>query len=212
MPYQAHPAFIEPKDQNARLWRYMDFSRFLSLLDRRGLFFPSIATLSASDPYEGEPAFYRIEAARSVGEEELRRLRLQYQVFSHLNFFSCWHMNDNESDAMWKIYLRAGEGVAIQSTIRRLIACFRNTTDTVYIGEVQYVDHATLRPTLENAGYSNYMFKRLAFQHEREVRVGTFKGYVNIEYFDDLGWLKVPPVGTTIENILQTPGRKGGLY
>jgi hypothetical protein len=41
------------------------------------------------------------------------------------------------------------------------------------------------------------------------VRVGTFRGDVNIEYFDDLGWLKVPPLGTTVENILQTPDRKG---
>jgi hypothetical protein len=53
------------------------------------------------------------------------------------------------------------------------------------------------------------MLKRLSFKHEREVRVGTFRNDVNIKYFDDLGWLKVPPLGTTVENILQTPGRKG---
>jgi hypothetical protein len=118
-------------------------------------------------------------------------------------------MNDNESDAMWKIYLKSGEGVAIQSTVERLKSCFCNTPDTVYVGEVQYIDHSTFPPTLETLGYSNYMFKRLAFQHEREVRVGTFRNDVNIKYFDDLGWLKVPPLGTTVENILQTPGRKG---
>ena len=209
MPCQVHPAFVQPKDQNARVWRYMDFPRFLSILDRHALFFPSIATLSAGDPYEGEPVFYRIEAARSQGESELRRIRLQYQVFSHLNCFNCWHMNDNESDAMWKIYLKSGEGVAIQSTIRRLIDCFCNTPDTLYIGEVQYIDHTSLRPTLDNVVHSDYMYKRLAFQHEREVRVGTFRGDVHTEYFDDLGWLKVPPVGATVENVLQTPGRKG---
>ena len=123
MPYQTHLAFIEPKDRNARLWRYMDLARFLSILDKRALFFPSIATLSALDPYEGEPAFIiLIESARSQGADELRRLRLQNRVFSHMNFFSCWHMNDNESDAMWKIYLKFEEGVAIQSTVGRLIA------------------------------------------------------------------------------------------
>jgi hypothetical protein len=118
-------------------------------------------------------------------------------------------MNDNESDAMWKIYLKSGEGIAVQSTVARLKSCFRNTPDTVYVGEVQYIDHSTLKPTLDTLGYSNYMLKRLAFQHEREVRVGTFRNDVNIEYFDDLGWLKVPPLGTTVENILQTPGRRG---
>jgi hypothetical protein len=188
----------------------MDFARFLSILDKRALFFPSIANLSAIDPYEGEPAFITlIEAVRSQGADELRRLRLQNQVFAHLNFFSCWHMNDRESDAMWKLYLKAGEGVAIQSMVRRLIACFHNTPDTVYMGEVEYIDHATFIPTMERLGYSNYMFKRLAFRHEREVRVGTYRGDVNVEYFDDLGWLKIPTPGTTIENILQSPERKG---
>jgi hypothetical protein len=41
-------------------------------------------------------------------------------------------MNDNESDAMWKIYLKSTEGVAIQSTVSRLKACFLNTPNTVY--------------------------------------------------------------------------------
>lgn len=77
------------------------------------------------------------------------------------------------------------------------------------MGEVQYIDHAVITPTISLIGYSNYMFKRLAFQHEREVRVGTYRGDVNVEYFDDLGWLKVPTPGTTIEHILQSPGRKG---
>ena len=210
MPYQTHPAFIEPKDRNARLWRYMDFAKFLSILDKRALFFPSIATLSAVDPYEGEPAFITlIKSARSQGADELRRLRLQNRVFANLNFFSCWHMNDSESDAMWKVYLKSAEGVAIQSTVGSLIACFHNTPDTVYMGEVQYIDHATFTPTLPLLGYSFYMFKRLAFQHEREVRVGTYRGDVNPEYFTDQGWLKLPTENITIENILQSPGRKG---
>jgi hypothetical protein len=210
MPYETHPAFIEPKDRNARLWRYMDFARFLSILDKRALFFPSIATLSAIDPYEGEPAFITlIDAARSQGADELRRLRLQNQVFGNMNFFSCWHMNDSESDAMWKLYLKSTEGVAILSTVGGLMACFHNTPDTVYMGEVQYIDHAIFTPTIPLLGYSFYMFKRLAFQHGREIRVGTYRGDVNVEYFDDLGWLKLPTPGTTIENILQSPGRKG---
>jgi hypothetical protein len=209
MPYQTHPSFIEPQDRNACLWRYMDFPRFLSVLDRRALFFPSIATLSAIDPYEGEPFHINVEAARGQGLDELRRLRLQYRVFSHMNFFNCWHMNDAESDAMWKLYLNSAQGVAIQSTAQRLIASFNNTPDTVYMGEIQYIDHATFMPTIPLLGLSAYMFKRLAFQHEREVRVGTYRADVNIEYFDELGWLKPPSPGVTVENIVQSPTRKG---
>ena len=83
MPYQTHPAFIEPHDRTARLWRYMDLPRLLSVLDKRALFFPSIATLSEADPYEGEPALIPIVR----GADETRTLRLKSELFKHLNFF-----------------------------------------------------------------------------------------------------------------------------
>jgi hypothetical protein len=187
----------------------MDLSGFLSVLDKRALFFPSIATLSAIDPYEGEPALMRIEAARSQGADELRRLQLQKQIFSHLNFFSCWHMNDNESDAMWKIYLKSTEGVAIQSTVSRLKACFLNTPNTVYMGEVKYVDHGSFIHTVSDRRRSDYMYKRLAFQHEREVRAGTYRTDLKIEFLDKYGQLGTPISGTTIEDLLLFPERKG---
>jgi hypothetical protein len=127
MPYQAHPSFIEPKNGNARLWRYMDLARFLSVLDSRALFFPSVATLAETDPYEGEPAPAKIRAAQARGAEALRAFRLNAEVFKHLNFFNCWHMNDGESDAMWKLYIKGSEGIAIQTTVERLKASFHNS-------------------------------------------------------------------------------------
>jgi len=36
------------------------------------------------------------------------------------NAINCWHMNDHESAAMWKLYLKSDEGIAIQSTYRKL--------------------------------------------------------------------------------------------
>ena len=136
--------------------------------------FPSVATLSEIDPYEGEPALARIRAAEAQGADELRKLRLNCEVFKHLNFFNCWHMNDGASDAMWKLYVKGSEGVAIQSTVGRLICSFASCSDTVYLGEVRYVDHATFAaPNGKPSGFSDYMFKRLAFRHEQEVRLGT---------------------------------------
>jgi hypothetical protein len=119
-------------------------------------------------------------------------------------------MNDGESDAMWKIYLKASEGVAIQSTVARLKTCFNNTPDTVYMGEVQYIDHATFAfPAISPFRSTDYMFKRLAFQHEREVRAGTYRTDVHMEFFDDRGFVKTPAAGVTAENIFQCPERKG---
>jgi hypothetical protein len=211
MPYLKHPAFIEPENRTGRLWRYMSFASFLSVLDTQALFFPSVATLAADDPYEGEPPLARIQAARNQGPGELRRLRLECEVFAHLNFFNCWHMNDGESDAMWKVYLKASEGVAIQSTVARLITCFHRTQADVYMGKVQYIDHATFVPPLAPPARStDYMFKRLAFQHEQEVRLGTYRTEVREEFFDtNTGFLKIPAPGVTAENIVLFPKRKG---
>jgi hypothetical protein len=48
--YEEHPNFVPPPDR-ARLWRYMDFTKFVSLLDKEALFFSSAAILG--DPFEG---------------------------------------------------------------------------------------------------------------------------------------------------------------
>jgi hypothetical protein len=188
----------------------MDLPRLLSIFDKGALFFPSAATLAEADPYEGEPVLAKIHAARECGENEMRRLRLQSQLFKHLNFFNCWHMNDSESDAMWKIYMKGTEGVAIRSTVERLNACFRNANETVYMGEVEYIDHSAIRALSDlTFGCSDYLLKRLAFQHEREVRMGTYQSDVRPEFFDEVGFLRTLEPGVRVEDILLYPGRRG---
>ena len=48
--YKEHPSFDSPPD-NAVLWRYIDFTKFVSLLDRKALFFVRADKLG--DPFEG---------------------------------------------------------------------------------------------------------------------------------------------------------------
>jgi hypothetical protein len=78
------------------------------------------------------------------------------------------------------------------------------------LGKVQYVDHAELAATTGTIfGLSDYMFKRRAFAHESEVRAGTYRDDVRMEFFDDVGVLKVPAAGVVAANVLMTPKRKG---
>ena len=211
MPYKQHPSFIEPQDKTARLWRYMDLSQFLYVLDKGVLFFPSAATLSKADPYEGEPVLAKVNAAKEKGQDERQRLQLESKVFKHLNFFSCWHMNDDESDAMWKIYTKGSNGVAIQTTVNSLEDCFKNTKEDVHIGEIKYIDHANFLIQSDTAfSNSDYMFKRLAFKHEREVRVITCRPDVREEFFDNYnGRLKTAAHGLREDDILLSPQREG---
>ena len=48
--FAEHPDLNPPQD-NAVLWRYMDFTKFVSLLDRRALYFSRADKLG--DPFEG---------------------------------------------------------------------------------------------------------------------------------------------------------------
>ena len=212
MPYQTYifGGVKEPSDKTARLWRYLDLAQLLAILDRQELFFPSIATLAEGDPYEGEPILNKIQAAREKGPEELRRFRLQVEVFKHLNFFNCWHMNDSESDAMWKLYVKGSAGVAIRSTVSRVMRSFDKVPDKVYMSEMRYADPDKLIATDASViGISDYIFKRSAFQHEKEVRLGTNRCDVRMEFFDDQGILKAPEPGITADQILKFPARKG---
>jgi hypothetical protein len=51
MPVEAHPVFVAPANPGARIWRYTDLAKFLSLFDRSALFFPRLDKLEY--PLEG---------------------------------------------------------------------------------------------------------------------------------------------------------------
>ena len=48
--YEEHETFTPPSS-DAILWRYMDFTKFVSLLEKQALFFPRADKLG--DPFEG---------------------------------------------------------------------------------------------------------------------------------------------------------------
>ena len=53
MPYEEHPVTEKPEDENVAIWRYLDFTKFVSLLDRRALFFVRADKIAELDPFEG---------------------------------------------------------------------------------------------------------------------------------------------------------------
>ncbi|MDC4587570.1 hypothetical protein OHV59_11020, partial [Acinetobacter baumannii] len=46
-----HPSFKQPLDPNVKLWRYMDFTKFMSILSNKSLYFGRID--SFEDKHEG---------------------------------------------------------------------------------------------------------------------------------------------------------------
>jgi hypothetical protein len=81
---------------------------------------------------------------------------------------NCWHINEYESDAMWKVYSQSGQGIAIESTIDKLTASLSKKKGLT-IDEVRYMDFET-DPI--DKGHKNYglFIKRKSFSYENELR------------------------------------------
>ena len=89
------------------------------------------------------------------------------------NAINCWHMNDHESAAMWKLYLKSDEGIAIQSTYKKLRDAITDD-EKFFLGIVKYIDYESEWIDAGNL-LSPFVHKRKSFEHEREVRAVVTK-------------------------------------
>jgi hypothetical protein len=172
MPPQ-HRVFIPPSDPNIKIWRYMDFAKFVAMLEDKALFFCRADKLG--DRFEGsmsrENLRRRPEMYSPIPAESLAAYNQAAAVTTRGQrqwmYINCWHMNEHESAAMWESYVRSGKGIAIQTTYQKLCDCLPQ--NDVYVGVVKYLDYdQELMP--EGNLFYPYVHKRTSFAHERELR------------------------------------------
>ena len=175
------------------VWRYMDFSKFMALINSKSLFFTR--TDRFEDPFEGAKGplsrkqiwdDYYLEVMRTAirnpppgyvvtlsdDEVEKRAVELFQQLETAGNrdrtttFVSCWYESEYESDAMWKLFSReAGYMVAISSTVDQLIMSLGDNPH-IKIGRVNYIDYNKSYAPINGAVF----MKRKCFEHEKEIR------------------------------------------
>jgi hypothetical protein len=187
MAFEPHPELPVPAD-SASIWHYQTFTKFVSLLSRRGLYFVAADRLEAFDPLEGSYTRANLQIDQTSFEqlsEEMRaklrisdpvkfktrdQLRAQVKNALRQTFVNSWHVGEHESAAMWKIYATEDAGIAIRSTVGRL----KRSLDT-------YIDYPV---TISSVGYINYetdiipenyllhpmFFKRKSYEYENELR------------------------------------------
>ena len=168
--YEEHPNF-EPPEDDAVLWRYMDFTKFVSLLDTQSLFFARADKLG--DPFEG--AYSKVNVALrpalyegKIPEAGLRQIAAFGKESRRFTAINCWHEANHESAAMWRLYSREHDGIAIKTDFKSFSRSF-TCSDKIYIGKVNYVDYdTTFIP--EGSSFFPYLYKRESFAHEREIR------------------------------------------
>jgi hypothetical protein len=200
--YKDHD-YIKVNDRRAKIWRYMDLWKFHAMLKSKSLYFCRADKLG--DKFEGSLPKKNIEREndnlrRGNAEdrsqlidsgriEDLpRKLRidasLRNQCHRKFVFVNCWCKGEDESAAMWDLYIRAKQGIAITSTIQKLIDNFNLTaqkTETdrtkqevknVYIGEVKYINFAKEEiPTSCLSQIHRFAYKMKSFGYENEVRL-----------------------------------------
>jgi len=181
---------------NSFLWRYMDFTKYVSILFNESLFFSSASMFN--DPFEGARGLkenkasydnsYINELAKALAdkpdadfdipptvEDTAKAKELHDQMSEHTlearqhTFLNCWHENEVESEAMWYLYSKdITNAIAIRTTYERLYLSLDKNPE-IQIGRVNYMDFSK-GFTSKN---SEYWFKRSAFAHEKEVRAIT---------------------------------------
>ena len=98
--FDSHSQFAAPPD-DVILWRYMDVARFIALLDSKALYFARVFELG--DPWEAAwPSGLKQRAVETLGASG--QMFGYYQLAAAQAVVSCWHENDNESVAMWRLY------------------------------------------------------------------------------------------------------------
>jgi hypothetical protein len=230
MPVEAHPVFAAPANLKARIWRYTDLAKFLSVFDRSALFFPRLDKLD--DPFEGSytKSILTFEDVKfddlsndlrvQIGNEEAfrnivgsnRQFREFAKTLREITFVNSWYCNEHESAAMWSQYLRTQEGIAIQSTYERLCKALAGYEEfQINLGMVNYIDYESDSIPFGNAIYLT-MYKRKSFEHERELRavIWTMQHGKNMpgsenKFKDEPGLYVSVDIPTLVERVYLAP-------
>jgi len=183
-------------DAKAKLWRYMDFTKYVSLLSSCGLYFARADCFE--DTFEGAkglrrnkkrwdnhysayfreaiknpPEGYKFEMTEAELDQQVVKLVQDLEAggeyFRKRNYISCWHESAHESEAMWRLYSSfLPNAVSVRTTYDGLYRSLGRNPD-ISIGRVQYIDLKTTYAGVNDA----FWRKRKSFEHEREVRALT---------------------------------------
>jgi hypothetical protein len=177
--YSAELLFDVP-DEHTTIWRYMDFTKFVSLLDKKALYFTRSDKFD--DKFEGAIPKLTIKAREAevlglethLAEETLKVMSQGSRKVREWIFVNCWHINTIESAAMWEQYGQKNKGIAIRSTFARLRDSLSSSNHIMHIGMMNYIDYTKDMIPDGNAFHALFC-KRRSFEHEHELRAVFLK-------------------------------------
>jgi hypothetical protein len=178
---------IETPGNNQKIWRYMDFSKYVDLLKTSELHFTRADKLE--DPYDCSAIqfFGYTNKKLSLANPQVKERTCQVNTFGRLFvYLNCWHMNDVESAALWRLYSENKyETIAIQTTFEKFESEIKNKwpRDGIFITKVKYDPDNAGKPLDEipggklftALGWEDIIYKRPSFSHEKELRAFIYQ-------------------------------------
>lgn len=167
MPYEFHGDLRTPPNSTV-LWRYMDFARFMQMIESQTLWFSRLDKFE--DPLEGTHTDAELAGIRKhVEKKRAEQLIALFREARKDTYVSCWRAGRSESLAMWDLYGKGSGIVAVKSTVGLLREAVANYDRPVFISKVRYLDWNEAR------GLDNVLVacsrKDVSYKHEGEVRV-----------------------------------------
>lgn len=190
--------YLDFEPETDTIYRYMDFAKFVNLLQTEELHFHQAADFE--DRFEGSVP-EKIEQARKreyeIAEEEDRMEADGHKIHAEINkclrrftYLNCWHMKEDESVAMWGKYGGKDRAVAIRTTIDDFSTALNRDEDhDIYFGQVEYRPYSSERESTPNIDDFDldemdprffltreahslvpFVYKRKGFEYEDEMR------------------------------------------
>jgi hypothetical protein len=104
----------------------MDFTQFVSIMERKGLLFTRADLFE--DKFEGTMSRW---LHNFLEGQNPHQHAMHLRMAKGWTFVNCWHMNEDESPAMWKIYSTSKESARLREAL----------SGDVYMGVVNYISY-----------------------------------------------------------------------
>lgn len=114
MPIETYPYQLEPRNQAAVIWRFMDMKRFTDLMATGELYFCRADLFS--DETEGLPPEEYLPILGLNPLDLLDRQKIVDSIgcmaqFREAFYINCWHLFREETNKMWEEYGKAGVAI-----------------------------------------------------------------------------------------------------
>ena len=113
MPYEFHANLRTPPNDTV-LWRYMDFAKFIQMMESKSLWFTRLDQLE--DPLEGGHTDAELKRIRkNVEKKRARELIGMFRIARKELYVNCWRSGSTESLAMWSISMGRVVGLLLSN-------------------------------------------------------------------------------------------------